>query len=568
MREAWSEPGEILPGGSALRMLEKAVETVPLGVTIAGPGGRIVYTNPAEAEMHGYGIDELRGERAAILGIAELRTPLEPERIRNWTRQSVNLRKDGSTFPVLLHSEPVTDTEGRVLGVVTCCWELDERRRMEELLRRSSLYDPLTGLPSRVLFRDRLEHALLRAERDKRPLAVLFLDLDDLRVVNTGLGHHVGDELLTVVAERLRSCVRPGDTVSRLGGDEFAVLLEEMEEAGDAVRVAERIQQELALPADLGGYEALPSASIGIAFRSPLYGRAESLLSNAEMAMYRAKAGGKGRYKLYDGAMQMEALAQLHLQTSLRRAVERGEFRLHYQPIVSLESGRIAGFEALVRWQHPRRGLLLPGEFVPLAEETGLILPIGRWVLREACAQLRSWQTGSPGDPQLFVQINVSARQFSRPGLTEEVEAALRETGIAPRTLRLEITESVVMENAETASAILARLRALGVQVHLDDFGTGFSSLSYLHRFPFDTLKIDRSFVHGMGAGTRHSHLVRTIVELAHNLEVEVVAEGVETSGQLAEVRALGCEYAQGYLFSRPMEGEAAGGLLATERVY
>jgi diguanylate cyclase (GGDEF)-like protein/PAS domain S-box-containing protein len=550
-------------------MLEKAVEAVPLGVTIASPVGTILYTNPAEAEMHGYGVEELRGERTGILGIPARRTPIQPERIRSWTRQSVNLRRDGSTFPVLLHSQPVTDPEGRVLGMVTCSWELTERRRMEEMLLRNAFYDPLTRLPTRTLFVERLAHALLRAERGERStLAVLFLDVDRLELVNSGLGHEAGDELLVAIARRLRSSLRPGDTVARVGGDEFAVLLEGIEGAGDVHGVAARIRTRVSAPVELGGHEAFPSVSMGVALGSAAESPPEHLLRNAETAMYRAREGRKGWYELYEEAMQAEALERLRLETSLRRAVERGELRLHYQPVVSLESGRIAGFEALVRWEHTRRGLILPGEFIPLAEESEVIVPLGGWVLREAARQLRGWQSRFPRTPPLFMQVNVSARQLSRPGLVEAVEEALRETELHPHTLRLEVTESAVMENTGAAAATLSRLKALGVPVHLDDFGTGYSSLSYLHRLPFDTLKIDRSFVSGGDGGESDRRFLRAIVDLAHDLGVDVVAEGVETPEQLDAVRALGCEYAQGYLFSRPVREEEAGGLLAANLAH
>jgi diguanylate cyclase (GGDEF)-like protein len=445
--------------------------------------------------------------------------------------------------------------------------ELDQGRQAEERLRRNALYDPLTDLPNRLLFMERLSHAILRARRRQDYLAaVLFLDLDRFKVVNDSLGHHAGDELLSAVAERLKACLRTEDTVARLGGDEFAVLLEDIGDIADATRVAERIQQEMNLPVNLSGYEVFTSASIGIALSSSAYARPEYLLRNADMAMYRAKTSGGARYDVFDRTMHAEALARLQLETDLRRAVERRDFRLHYQPIIALDTGRIAGFEALLRWQHPEQGPISPAEFIPVAEETGLILPIGRWVLGEACQQLQYWHAKFPGHPSLSMSVNLSVRQFSQPDLVGQVAQVLAETGLDPHQLKLEITESVIVENTDFATAMLSDLKALGVQVYMDDFGTGYSSLSYLHRLPLDALKIDRSFVSEMEQEGKHLQLVRTILTLAQSVGVSVVAEGVSTDEQLAVLRALRCEYGQGFLFSRAVDELAAEELLSTDR--
>lgn len=444
--------------------------------------------------------------------------------------------------------------------------EISDRQRAEEQLIHSAFHDALTGLPNRALFIDRLEHALERAKRLEDYLfAVIFLDLDRFKIVNDSLGHMVGDQLLLAIASRIKACLRSADTVARLGGDEFTILLEDIKDVSYAKDVANRIQEELMLPFNLSGNEVFTTASIGIALSAIGYDRPEQLLRDADTAMYQAKARGKARYEVFDITMHTSAIALLQLETDLRRAIDRHEFRIHYQPIVSLFSGRINGFEALVRWQHPDRGLVSPTEFIPVAEETGLMIPIGWWVLREACRQMHVWQVQFPANPPLTISVNLSGKQFSQPDLSEQIKQILQETSLDPRTLKLEITESVIMENAESATIMLSQLQTLGVQLYMDDFGTGYSSLSYLHRFPIDILKIDRSFVSRMGVDDENLEIVRTIMTLAHNLGMNVTAEGVETAEQLALLRALKCEYGQGYLFSKPVDGEAAGALIAPE---
>ncbi len=444
--------------------------------------------------------------------------------------------------------------------------ELAGHRRSEQELVQGALHDPLTGLPNRLLFMERLGHAILRARRRDNPqFAVLFLDLDRFKVVNDSLGHHVGDELLVTIAKRLEACLRTEDTVARLGGDEFAILLESIIDVTDATRVAERIRQELTAPVNLSGYEVFTSASIGIALSSISYDRPEYLLRNADMAMYRAKASGLAHYEVFDRKMHAEALSRLQMETDLRQAVERSEFHLHYQPIVALESGTIMGFEALLRWNHPAQGPVSPLDFISLAEETGLILPIGRWVLEEACRQVQAWQSRSPRGQPLSVGVNLSVKQFSQPDLVDQVRSVLRETGLDPHALKLEITESVIVDNADFATHMLEELKSLGVHVFMDDFGTGYSSLSYMHRLPLDSIKIDRSFISGMESEGRNYQLVRTIIMLARSVGMSVVAEGVETEGQLRELRRLGCEYGQGFFFSRPVAPAEAEALLARD---
>ncbi len=433
-------------------------------------------------------------------------------------------------------------------------------------LAHQAFHDSLTGLPNRVLLLDRLEHALARATRHRNRNAVLFLDLDGFKVVNDSLGHHVGDQLLVAVAERLRVYSRPGDTVARLGGDEFAFLLEDIADQSDAVRVAERITDALRASFAVSGREVHATASVGIVISGAGGDDPARLLRDADVAMYRAKAKGKARYEVFDARMGADALRRLEAEADLRQAIERREFRVYYQPRVEIVSGHIVGMEALVRWDHPRRGLLSPAEFIPLAEETGLILPIGRRVLAEACGQARAWRDRYPGDPRLLMSVNLSVRQFQHPDLVEEITQVLRETGLAAGSLKLEITESVLMEDAAANTIMLRRLEALGVRLEIDDFGTGYSSLGYLKRFPVDVLKIDRSFVAGLGRDPEDTAIVQAMISLAHTLGLAVTAEGVETTDQLACLRDMGCELGQGYLFSEPLPSAAVGALLDSVR--
>jgi diguanylate cyclase (GGDEF)-like protein len=441
--------------------------------------------------------------------------------------------------------------------------EVAERKQVEEQLRHNAFHDGLTDLANRALFMDHLQLALARAGRHEGYcFAVLFLDLDRFKVINDSLGHVVGDKLLVGIARRLETVVRPGDTVSRLGGDEFTILLDDLGDAGEAEVVAGRLLRELAMPYNLGGHEVFISVSIGVALSANGYQRPEDILRDADTAMYRAKQLGKARYEVFDQTMHARAVDRLEMERDLRRSVERRELFLQYQPIVSLDTGAVRGFEALARWRHPERGVIPPAKFIPIAEETGMIIPIGIWVLGEACRQIRRWQELYPADEPLTISVNLSGKQFMQRDLLEQVEAVLRQTGLDPCSLKLEITESVVMDNIGTAARTLERLRALGVELSIDDFGTGYSSLSYLQRFPVSTLKIDRSFVSRMTESEGTAEIVRTIMTLAQNLGMGVVAEGVETELQREQLKALECEFGQGYYFARPMDDAAAEELL------
>jgi diguanylate cyclase (GGDEF)-like protein/PAS domain S-box-containing protein len=472
--------------------------------------------------------------------------------------------KDGGYRWVLVRGLAVRDSAGDVYRIAGSLTDVTQRKRVEEQLVRDAFQDALTGLPNRALFMDRLALAFGRGRRRPEELfAVLFLDLDRFKVVNDGLGHLIGDQLLVAIARRLEQSLRPGDTVARLGGDEFVVLLGELGDQRDAFYIAERIQQQLGHPFSLDGQDVFTTASIGIAFGGRGYSHPEDLLRDADTAMYRAKARGKARYEVFDETMHARAVALLQIETQLRHAVERQELCVFYQPIVSLVSGEITAVEALARWWHPDQGLVSINEFVAVAEETGLIVPMGEWVLREACRQLWRWETEVPRAQPLVVSVNVSARQFMQRDLVDRVEAILAETGLPPDRLCLEITESVIMENTDSVRDALLRLRRLGIGIHMDDFGTGYSSMSYLRDFPIDALKIDRSFVSHIGPHGENAEIVRTIVGLGHNLGLEVIAEGVETPEQLAHLRELRCQFGQGFLFSPPVNGDAFRALIA-----
>jgi len=471
-----------------------------------------------------------------------------------WTHTEVNCLLD-------LASSLVTELELRS--------DLSLRRQSHEHLLYNTLHDSLTGLPNRSLFTERLRHATLRAVRHPDDLfAVLFLDLDRFKDVNDNLGHLAGDELLRAVARRLETCLRPEDTVARLSGDEFAILLESITEPSDAGRVAERIEEALSFPVNLAGAEVTTSVSMGIVTSSVSHDQPEQLLRSADMAMYRAKAAGRARYEMFDRAMHSDALARLQLETDMRRAVELGEFRLHYQPLVSLRTGRITGLEALIRWEHPERGLVHPAEFIPIAEETGLIVPIGRWVLNEACRQLGQWHLSHHRPDALTIGVNLSVKQFSQPDLVAQISQALADHEISPSCLRLEITESAIIDKGRYAATILSQIRQLGAQVYLDDFGTGYSSLSYLHGLPIDAIKIDRAFVSNMDSDEKNLRLVRTILTLAEIVGVRAEAEGISTAEQLRELRVLNCAQGQGYLFSAPITHDAVGELLTADPVW
>lgn len=439
-------------------------------------------------------------------------------------------------------------------------------QKSEAKLRHHVFHDALTGLPNRALFMERLKSAILRAQWYKDYLfAVLFIDLDRFKVVNDSLGHMVGDQLLIATAHRLRACLRPEDMVARLGGDEFVILLKNIKSISDATDVADRLQAKLALPFNLSGQEVFTSISAGIALSTTGYHQPEDLLRDADTAMYRAKVLGKARYEIFDTDMHDSVVRLLQLENDLRRAIEHHEFQIYYQPIVLVETGKITGFEALVRWQHPTRGLLSPVDFISMAEETGAIVAIGYWVLSEACRQLHTWQLEFSAK-SLTISVNLSSKQFSQPDLIEQIDRILQSTSLNAHSLKLEITESTIMENAESATEMLLQLRDLGIEIYLDDFGTGYSSLSSLHSFPVDVLKIDRSFISTINISNEKTKIVQAIMTLAQNLGMEAIAEGIETVEQMDQLRTLQCKYGQGYLFSEPVNKNAAEAIIAQDQ--
>ena len=438
-------------------------------------------------------------------------------------------------------------------------------REREEKLAHNAMHDALTGLPNRALLMDRLAHSIRRQKRQKDYFfALLFLDFDRFKTVNDSLGHFIGDQLLFEIGQRLLSYVREVDTVSRLGGDEFVILLEDVSGIVGACRAADRLLEVLAEPFEVASSRIFLSASIGVVPSSDTYLQPADILRDADLAMYEAKAQGKARYVLFTPDLRTHALDRLVLESDMRQALEQNEFRLHYQPIMSLETNRFTGFEALVRWQHPERGLIPPIEFIPIAETSGMIVPLTRWVLLEACRQMRAWQVEIPGGAGLSISVNMSPTLFTHPDLMKMVDDALSESGLAASCLMLEITEGVIVEEAENTNDILNSWRAKGIQVHMDDFGTGYSSLSYLHQFPIDTLKIDRAFVKRINANGDQGEVVRTILALAKELNINVIAEGVETVEQLDFLKKQGCQSGQGFYISRPLEAEAARNLLLT----
>jgi diguanylate cyclase (GGDEF)-like protein/PAS domain S-box-containing protein len=546
------------------------------GMALVAPDGRWLKVNSSLCRILGYEEADLLAtdfqsithpdDLGSLLG--EIRALLADQTSVNQSEQRY-LHRAGHYMWTLLSVSKVHNPDSGSVDLIFQMQDITDRKQAEERLVHNAFHDVLTGLPNRALFKDHLRLAINRAKRSKDHLyAVLFLDLDRFKVINDSLGHLIGDQLLVGIARRLESSLRPGDTVARLGGDEFTVLLEDLKGLSEVLEVANRLQNNLSSPFNLDGREVFTSVSIGIALSTIGYEHPDDVLRDADTAMYRAKMSGKARHEVFDRAMHARALNLLQMETDLRRAIERDELVLHYQPIITLDTGVISGFEALIRWCHPEKGFISPIDFIPIAEETGLIIPIGKWVLEEACRRVKDWEERFPEYRGLQVSVNLSGRQFAQPDLCEMVKETLDRYGINPRSIKLEITESMMMENVEGAIKMLQQLRALGIELSMDDFGTGYSSLSYLRRFPISTLKIDRSFVSQMSDDNEAAEIVKTIIMLAKNLNMNVIAEGIETEKQRNQLYMLRCQYGQGYLFSRPLESSDATAILRGNKVF
>ena len=539
-------------------------------ITVTDAGGSIIYQSPSVTTVFGYDPSELIGtELQRLVHPDDVRsvigTLVESARVSGSERIECRVQHADGTWRHIESAVTARLDDPTIAGMVLNTRDITERKELEEQLAHQAFHDSLTGLANRALFRNRVEHALTRMRRQRKPIAVLLLDLDGFKTVNDSLGHAFGDQLLVAVANRLRDHLRPSDTACRLGGDEFAILAEDLADGLDAEVVAERILEALKIPFIVEAKELVLSASIGVTIAETTQSDADDLLRNADVAMYTAKGRGRSRFELFKPSMHQAMLDRMDLESDLRRAIDRGEFVLNYQPTVALATGWISGMEALVRWHSPERGLVPPSVFIPIAEDTGLIVKLGAWVLEEACRQAVAWKTELGSDAPRTMNVNVSARQLQDDGLVECVASILERTGVRPEHVVLEITESAVMADAEAMIARLHELKALGVRLAIDDFGTGYSSMSYLVQFPIDVLKIDRSFVSGVGSDPQKMGIVRTIVELGRILDLQTVAEGIEVVEEVEELRSLECELGQGYWFSRPLAVEAAAAMLTEQ---
>jgi diguanylate cyclase (GGDEF)-like protein/PAS domain S-box-containing protein len=537
---------------------------------------QLIYINAAAQIVFGYSLEDLYKDSDLWLTLIH---PDDQEVVKNQRQilQEIGhtefeyriIKKDGQIRWLHSRVRVVYDEQNNIIRIDGIDSDITENKRAEEQLQYNATHDPLTNLPNRILFMDRLEHAIERRKRHpKFTFAVLFLDLDEFKVINDSLGHAIGDQLLQEISRRLQEALHNEHTLARLGGDEFTILLEDIEDIKDAIKIAQRIHLDLGKPFVLEEQDIFINTSIGIALSGSDYEKPAEILRDADTAMYRAKADGKACYAIFDRKMHERAVSRLHLENDLRRAIKKQEFHLYYQPIISLKTGKLTGFEALIRWQHPQKKLVSPGHFIPIAEETGLIIPMGEWILKEACQQLKIWQTQFPDYSHLKVGVNLSSKQLKYANLINTIDQVLEETKLDGKSLKVEITETLLMENIQTATDILLKIKERNIEICLDDFGTGYSSLSYLHRFPVNTLKIDRSFVMQMQPHNENAEIVRAIVSLAHILGMDIIAEGIETELQLTQLKLLGCEQGQGYFFAKPLPKEEIENLLKKSPIW
>lgn len=540
-------------------------------------GDNKIYFSPRWKSMLGYGDQDIAADPEAWFSRVhpEDRSELEAKiaahlqgRDSHFEDEYRIMHNDGTYRWMLSRGLAVRTDDNRAYRMAGSQTDITLRKNAEEQLLFDAFHDTLTGLPNRALFMDRLQHEMtISKRRSDARFAVLFVDLDRFKMLNDSLSHITGDLLLMAVGRKLSDCIRPGDTVARLGGDEFAILLKKIRGLPDAIDVTGRIHNNLTIPLIVHGYEVFTSASIGIAMGSERHERPEQVLRDAEIAMYQAKAKGRASYEIFDTKMHAIILDRQQLEIDLRHALSREELLLHYQPIVNLKTQRLIGFEALVRWNHPKRGLIYPKEFIPMAEDTGVIDDIGEWILTESCLEIKKLQEHYPADPPLMLSINISGKQFTKRDLTDKVAEIIRKTGVEPRTLAFEITESMIMKNVQAAVATMHGLREIGVHIHVDNFGTVYSSLNYLYNFPFDALKIDRAFIGRLSADGKNQNVIQSIISLANSLNLDVIAEGVELTHQLSTIKALKCQYGQGYLFAQPMKVSEIETWMKTEKI-
>jgi diguanylate cyclase (GGDEF)-like protein/PAS domain S-box-containing protein len=537
-----------------------------------------VYFSPRWKQMLGYAEAEIGSQLSEWLDRVhpedlerlEVRLVAHRERLITHFEHEYRIRhRSGDYRWMLCRGLAVWDSTGRAVRMAGSQTDISDRKLIEQQLLHDAFHDGLTGLPNRALFIDRLDSAIARTRRNKAiRFAILFLDLDRFKIINDSLGHAIGDQFLITIASRLSECVRPGDTIARLGGDEFTILLEDVSSAETAHDVANRIQEVLSAALQLGEQEVFTTASIGILLSNPSYRSSTEMIRDADAAMYHAKMHGKARAVMFDASMHAQAMEQLQLESDLRWAIERGELRIHYQPIISLSQGQIVGVEALIRWEHPQRGLMLPAEFLSIAEETGQIIPISWWILRESCEQLQRWRSQIPRAESIWVSVNLAAKQLTQSDFIKQIRDILAATSLSPAQLKLEITEHTLIEYGDLTIQVLSQLRALGVQLCIDDFGTGYSSLSYLQRFPVDVLKIDRTFITQLGEDHRRTEIVQTILSLARTLGMQAVAEGTETIAQAHELRRLDCDFGQGWFFSKALDATAIEEMMGRDLLF